>query len=255
MLLAIDAGNTNTVFALCTGDKIINSWRCQTSSGRTADEYAGFLMPLLARENKNFTDITDIIISSVVPEINFNLERFCKKYMGAEPFLVTPGETDFGLKILLDNPAAAGADRLINAVAVKAHYQTPAIVIDFGTSTNFDVIDGDGNHTGGALGVGLNLSLEALHRAASKLPKVDIAKPPAAIGKNTIHAMQSGLYWGYVSFINGMIEKLSAELEAPPTIIATGGLARVFKDDIKNLDVIDDDLTLKGLIEVWKRNS
>jgi len=255
MLLAIDAGNTNTVFALCDGDNILKSWRCKTDAGRTADEYACFLMPLIESCNQSFQAIESAIISSVVPELNFNLRRFCRDYIGKEAFFVRSGETDFGLKVLLDEPKAAGSDRLINAVAVKAHYQTPAIVIDFGTSTNFDVIDKDGNHIGGALGVGLNLSLEALHRAASKLPKVDIRKPEQAIGKNTVSAMRSGLYWGYVGFVNGMLDKLMEEMSEQPFVIATGGLAHVFKEDIPLLQKVDDDLTLKGLIEVYKRNA
>ena len=254
MLLAIDAGNTNTVFALCHEDHIIKSWRCKTDSGRTADEYACFLLPLIESCNQSFQSIENTIISSVVPELNFNLRGFCKNYIGTDAIFVRSGETDFGIGVFLDEPKAAGSDRLINAVAVKAHYQTPAIVVDFGTSTNFDVIDKNGNHIGGALGVGLNLSLAALHHAASKLPKVDIKKPPQAIGKNTVHAMQSGLYWGYVGFINGMLDKLSSELDEKPFVIATGGLAHVFEEDIPLLQTIDDDLTLKGLIEVYKRN-
>lgn len=255
MLLAIDVGNTNTVFALCENDNVIESWRIKTDSGRTADEYACFLIPLLKNKGLEFDHITNAIISSVVPELNFNVKKFCNTYIGKNPYFVRSGETDFGLKVLLDEPRAAGSDRLINAVAVKAHYNMPAIVIDFGTSTNFDVIDADGNHIGGALGVGLNLSLDALHKAASKLPKVSIEKPQNAIGKNTVDAMRSGLYWGYVSFINGMIDKLASELPQTPTVIATGGLAHVFKEDIPLLEKIDDDLTLKGLIEVYKRNS
>lgn len=255
MLLAIDAGNTNTVFAICKEDRILSSWRCKTDSGRTSDEYACFLTSLFSSYDYTFKDIDSVIISSVVPELNFNLERFSNTYIGVAAYFVRAGETDFGLDILLDEPRAAGADRLINAVAVKTHYQTPAIVVDFGTSTNFDVIDENANHIGGALGVGLNLSLDALHKAASKLPKVDVKKPPKAIGKNTVDAMRSGLYWGYVGFINGMLEKLSGELPEKPTVIATGGLAHVFKEDINMLDTIDDDLTLKGLIEVYKRNA
>ncbi len=255
MLLAVDAGNTNTVFALCQDDHILARWRCKTDAGRTADEYASFLIPLLNQGGFAFSSINKAIISSVVPELNFNLKKFCDDYIGNNPYFVRSGETDFGIKVLLDEPRSAGSDRLINAVAVNAHYKTPAIVIDFGTSTNFDVIDSDGNHIGGALGVGLNLSLDALHKAASKLPKVDIKKPDHAIGKNTVDAMRSGLYWGYVSFINGMIDKLAAELSEAPSIIATGGLAHVFEEDIPLLDTIDDDLTLKGLIEVYKRNA
>ncbi len=255
MLLAVDVGNTNTVFALCKDDRVLQSWRIKTDSGRTADEYACFLIPLLNNCAQTFDHIQHTIISSVVPELNFNLKKFCDIYIGQNPYFVKAGETDFGLEVLLDEPKAAGSDRLINAVAVKAHYSMPAIVIDFGTSTNFDVIDADGNHIGGALGVGLNLSLDALHKAASKLPKVSIEKPPRVIGKNTVDAMRSGLYWGYISFINGMIDKLSEELPQKPTVIATGGLAHVFKEDIPHLDKIDDDLTLKGLIEVYKRNA
>lgn len=255
MLLAIDAGNTNTVFAVCKDKKIVRSWRCQTVAGRTGDEYASWMIPLFQQEKLKFEDVNHVIISSVVPEANFNLGRFCETYLKKTPYFVKSGETDFGIKVLLDEPKAAGSDRLINAVAAHAFHRTPAIVIDFGTSTNFDVVDKDGSHIGGALAIGLNLSLNALHMAASKLPKVDIKQPPKAIGTNTIHAMQSGLYWGYVGLINGLINKLSAELPEKPYIIATGGLARVFEKDIPALDIIDDDLTLKGLIEVWTKNN
>jgi type III pantothenate kinase len=252
MLLAIDCGNTNTVFALCDADKILYSWRCKTDAARTADEYAAFLSPLLPYEI-NQLDKADIIISSVVPAANFNLERLCVQYFQAKPLFIRYGETDFGLEVRLDQPEEAGADRLVNAVAVKAHYQTPAIVIDFGTATNFDCISKDGAHIGGALAPGINLSLNALHHAAAKLPKVSIRQPPRAIGTNTVHAMQSGIYWGYVEMISGMVKRLSDEMDGTPFVLATGGLAHTFQKDIPAIQLIDDDLTLKGLLEIWKR--
>lgn len=253
MLLAIDAGNTNTVFALCENNKIYQSWRCKTDSSRTADEYASWLLPLFAEHEAKFKDVTSIIISSVVPEINFNLDKLSAKYFTCQPTFIRFGEVDLGLEVMLDSPREAGADRLVNAVAVKTHYTTPAVIIDFGTSTNFDVIDKEGRHIGGALAPGINLSLNALHHAAAKLPKVSIACPPDAIGKNTVHAMQSGLYWGYVSMIKGMIEKLTESLGQEPFVIATGGLATLFRTDIPAIQEIDDDLTLKGLLEIHKR--
>ena len=253
MLLAIDAGNTNTVFALCEDDKICQSWRCKTDPARTADEYASWLLPLCTQSNVEFSQVSAIIISSVVPEINFNLERLCRKYFSGDPVFVRYGEVDLGMDVLLDRPSEAGADRLVNAVAVNTYYSSPAIIIDFGTSTNFDVIDGQGRYCGGALAPGVNLSLNALHRAAAKLPKVSIMRPPDAIGQNTVHAMQSGLYWGYVSMIKGLIEKLQESLGQDAFVIATGGLASVFRADIPAIQEIDDDLTLKGLLQIYKR--
>ena len=248
MLLTIDVGNTNTVFAVYKERELIGSWRCQTVSARSADEYAAFLKELFLLSGLQFTHMQDVIIGSVVPEANFHLIAFCRKYTKLEPVFVT--NEIVGLDIDLDNPAEIGADRLVNAVAVLAHHQVPAIVIDFGTATTFDVIDEKGRYCGGVIAPGINLSVEALHQASAKLPRVNVQKPKAAIGKNTIEAMQSGMYWGYISLIEGLVEKISQELGEKPFVLATGGLAALYAQTTDVIQQVDDELTLKGLLEI-----
>lgn len=252
MLLAIDAGNTNIVFAVCDDDKVKHSWRCQSSASRSADEYAAWLLPLLAHNALSLKDISDVIISSVVPGANMNLQQFCGTYVGHRPFWVRTGEAAMQLETLVDKPEEVGADRLVNAIAVNKHYKPPAVVLDFGTATTFDVIDANGCYLGGVIAPGPNLSLNALHSAAAKLPKVSIRKPPGIIGRNTVHAMEAGMYWGYVGLIEGTISRIAHQLDTAPRVIATGGLARIFESDLPSLTHIDDDLTLKGLIELYK---
>ena len=250
MLLAIDVGNTNTVFAVYKGDKLAGSWRCTTHAARTADEYGVFLNQIFTLEDIELKEISRAIISSVVPEANFHLRGFCAKYLGTEPIMVDASIA--GIPVDLDHPEEVGADRLVNAVAVKKFYKTPAIVIDFGTATTFDVIDAKGRYGGGAIAPGINLSIEALNRAASKLPKVSVKKPAGVIGKNTVGAIQSGIYWGYLGLIEGLVTKISAELGTKPFVIATGGLAPLFARDTKFIDEVDENLTLKGLLEIYQ---
>jgi type III pantothenate kinase len=253
MLLAIDIGNTNSVFALYdAAQTLCHVWRCRTERVRTADEYAAFLHPLLIAHDLNWADIQAAIISCVVPEAGRFIEQFCKTYPGHDPVFVTPDMVE--VLIDLDNPDEVGADRIVNAAAVIKHYQCPAVVIDFGTATTFDVIDQNGAYAGGAIAPGINLSMAALHSAAAKLPSVPIERPPVVIGKNTVHAMQSGVFYGYVSMIEGMLSRLAADMNIAPAdlrVIATGGLALVFADHIPMIDTVDDELTLKGLLEVY----
>lgn len=249
MLLAIDIGNTNIVFALAKDRNVLHGWRCATVHARTEDEYASFLSPLLREQGLEWTDVTDVIISSVVPDVDFHMTRFVRTYIGKEPVYINRVIADIDVKI--DTPSELGADRLVNAVAVKAFHRTPAIVIDFGTATTFDVVAEDGAYLGGVIAPGINLSLEALSRAASKLPRVRIQKPAAAIGTNTVSAMQSGVYWGYVGLIEGIAREISRELQVKPYIIATGGLAPLFAEHMDLIEEIDDTLTLKGLIHIF----
>ena len=254
MLLAIDAGNTDIKFAVFDGKKSKAIWRIKTDAARTSDEYVVFLAKLFELSKLTFSDIKDCIVSSVVPDANFQLRLMCHAAFKIKPNFLGKEIRKFDLKILLDKPEEIGADRIANAVSAKTYYQAPAIVVGFGTATTFDVIDKDGAYCGGAIAPGVNLSLNALHMAAAKLPKVSISRPDLAIGTNTISAMQSGIYWGYVSLASGMIERLKSEIKGKPIVIATGGLAPLFKGDIALIDKTDEDLTLKGLLAIYMRH-
>lgn len=254
MLLAIDSGNTNIVFAVYDGKQVRGEWRSSTTTERTADEYGVWLTQLMTIEGLSRTDITAAIIATVVPATLFSLKTLCRKYFGCEPLVVGEPEVRLGLSVLLDRPEEVGADRLVNAVAAHKFYPGPLIVIDFGTATTFDVVDGAGNYCGGAIAPGPNLSLEALHLAAAKLPRVAIERPRQVIGKATVPAMQSGVFWGYVGLIEGLVARIQAEFGEPMTVVATGGLAPLFKDATKVIQHIDPDLTLRGLLEIQQRN-
>jgi len=249
MLLAIDAGNTNIVFALFDGETIVHAWRCKTDANRTADEYVSWLYPLFTRSGIEFETIHNVILSSVVPDANFNLLRLCDMF-GWKPFVVGPDNV--GLKINLVRPQEAGADRLVNACAVIHDYGSPAIVIDFGTATTFDVVNEKGEFCGGAIAPGINLSMVALQQAAARLPRVSVAKPDKVIATDTVNAMQSGIYWGYVGLIEGMLARITAELGTKPHVIATGGLAALFAEAIPAIDKVDVDLTLRGLLHIYQ---
>lgn len=250
MLLAIDIGNTNTVFAVYRDRNLLNSWRCETASARSHDEYAAFLHHLFMMAGLELKSITDVIVSSVVPEANFQISRFCEKYIGREALFVT--KDNVPIKIELDRPEDVGADRLVNAVAVLEHYQSPAIVIDFGTATTFDVITKDGCYAGGVIAPGIQLSIEALNRAAAKLPKVSVRKPDRVIGKATVEAIQSGMYYGYQGLIEGLVQRIASELGSKPFVIATGGLAPLFSKHTPVIDTSDEQLTLKGLVKIYE---
>lgn len=252
MLLAIDIGNTNTVFALFSADQMIGSWRCVTSVSKTADEYAAFFFGLRNVHGTNKDSIDDIIISSVVPETHTHIRQFCQNYLGNNPVFVTKDLLD--IKIDLERPDEVGADRLVNTIAIIEHYRPPAIVIDFGTATTFDVIGTGGCYKGGSIAPGINLSVSALAQAASKLPKISIKKPEKIIGTDTVMAMQSGIYWGYVGLIEGILERIINEMNESEDILvlATGGLAKTFKDDITLISKVDNDLTLKGLHAIFR---
>ncbi len=248
MLLAIDIGNTNTVFAVYLGDKLKASWRFQTLAARTSDEYGALLHQVFTLDGIGWGKVKDVIVSSVVPDADFNVKKFSKKYLKQEAVFVTAAMA--GITVDIDKPDEVGADRLVNAVAVKKHYKTPAIVIDFGTATTFDVVNAKGHYAGGVIAPGINLSVEALHRAAAKLPKVSVKKPEKAIGKSTVTAIQSGIYFGYLGLIEGLIERISKEMREKPFVLATGGLAPLFADNTDSIDKVDEELTLKGLLYI-----
>ncbi|MEZ5648314.1 MAG: type III pantothenate kinase [Alphaproteobacteria bacterium] len=254
MLLAIDCGNTNTVFALYDGDKKIDQWRCITDDRRTADEYAVWLTQLLSLKNLNLKIITGAVIACVVPTALFGLKSFCERYFTLSPIVIGATGVDLGIEILIDRPEDVGEDRLVNAVAAHQKHRGSLIIIDFGTATSFDIVDVEGNFRGGVLAPGVNLSAEALYRAAARLPRVAIEKPPSVIGRATVPAMQSGLYWGYVAMIEGIVERIKAEYKKPMKVIATGGLALLFAHATPVIEAIDADITLRGLVLIYRRN-
>ncbi|MDP1599495.1 type III pantothenate kinase [Phenylobacterium sp.] len=254
MLLAIEQGNTNTLFAVHDGESWIAQWRAATDASRTADEYAVWLSQLLNMAGLQFGVLTACIISSVVPQSIFNLRNLARRYLHVEP-LVIGENADLGIEVRIDKPSEAGADRLVNALGAHIVYPGDLIVIDSGTATTFDVIAADGGFEGGVIAPGINLSMEALHSAAAKLPRVAIQKPQRVVGKDTVGAMQSGVFWGYVALIEGLIARIKAEREAPMTVVATGGVASLFHGATTAIDHFDPDLTIRGLLEIHRRNA
>ncbi|MDF1720932.1 MAG: type III pantothenate kinase [Minwuia sp.] len=254
MLLAIDAGNTNTTFAVFDGDEIVGEWRTSTNSARTADEYGVWLDTLMGLAKVNIKMIDSSIIATVVPQALFNLRTLCRRYFHCEPLVIGDPDVDVGIKVLIEKSREVGADRIVNAVGAKMKYGGPAIIVDFGTATTFDIIDGDGNYQGGVIAPGINLSLEALHMAAAKLPRIAVERPDRVIGNDTQSAMLSGVYWGYVGLIEGLISRIREEYGARIQVIATGGLAPMFADGTDVIEEIDRDLTMHGLLEISRRN-
>jgi type III pantothenate kinase len=254
MLLAIDSGNTNIVFAVYDGEARRGEWRAASDAKRTADEYGIWLTQLMAIEGLTRADITDSIVATVVPETLFSLKALCRKYFSSEPMIIGDPAVEVGIGVLVSAPDEVGADRLVNAAAAHWRYGGPLIVIDFGTATTFDVVDGEGNYFGGVIAPGINLSLDALHMAAAKLPRVAVQRPETVIGKRTVPAMMSGVYWGYVGLIEGLVARIKAEYGAPMQVVATGGLAPLFNEATDAIEHLDPDLTLRGLAEIYRRN-
>lgn len=255
MLLAIDSGNTNTVFAVFDSEGVIKGeWRSAVDSQKTADDYGVWLLQLFQRAGISMDAIDSTIIASVVPDKLFDLKSLCQRYFNQTPLIVGEPGVDLGIKSLIDRPEETGADRLVNAVAVGEAYPGAMIVIDFGTATTFDVVDANGNYCGGSIAPGINLSIEALHMAAAKLPTVAIRHPDKVIGTSTVSAMQSGIFWGYVGLIEGMIRRIREEFGQPMGVIATGGLATLFAEAVDSIDAADGDLTLRGLWIIHRRN-
>lgn len=254
MLLAIDAGNTNIVFALFDGAKAVGVWRSSTNAHHTADEYAVFLRTLMQGVGIKPSGVKAAIIGSVVPNANFPLIKLCQDHFNCEPLIVGSPTVNCGIQVFLDRPEEIGADRLINAVSAAKSYKPPLLIVDFGTATTFDVVDANGNYAGGVISPGINLSLEALHMAAAKLPRVSIEPSKRVIGKNTNEAIQSGIFWGYASLIEGMIARIKKEFGKPMTVIATGGLSQLFRKTVTTIDHFDADLTLRGLQIIFERN-
>jgi type III pantothenate kinase len=253
MLLAIEQGNTNTLFAVHDGAAWIAQWRAATEAARTADEYAVWLAQLLGMAGLSMNAVDACIVSSVVPQSIFNLRNLARRYLKVEPMII--GENvDLGIELRIQKPSEAGADRLVNAIGAHITYPGALLVVDSGTATTFDVVAKDGAFEGGAIAPGINLSMQALHDAAARLPRVAIRKPGHVIGTDTVEAMQSGIYWGYVSLIEGLIGRIKAEYGAPMTVVATGGVASLFEGATEAIDHFDHDLTILGLLEIFRRN-
>lgn len=255
MLLVIDAGNTNIVFAVHDGKEIRAEWRAVTETSRTADEYAVLLAPLFALQSINFDDVDSAIIASVVPAALFDLRLFCRRYIHCEPLVIGEPNVDLGIGVHVDHPEVVGADRLVNTVAAHAAYKGALIVVDFGTATTFDIVSAQGDYEGGVIAPGVNISAEALHQAAAMLPRVALHRTQSVIGKDTVPAMQSGLYWGYVGLIEGLIARIKQEYGQPMTVIGTGGLASPFHKQTQAIDHLDLDLTIRGLVLIHERNA
>ena len=257
MLLAIDAGNTNLVFALVEGGEIKARWRIATDPRRTADEYAVWLHQLLELEGHQRGDVTHVIIGTVVPRALHNLEVLSEKYFGVRPLIAGHGEAAWPMALDVDEPQSVGADRALNTIAAHAKHPGDLIVIDFGTATTFDVVDFSGAYKGGIIAPGINLSLDALVSAAAKLPRIAIAQPAdeSVVGRTTETQMLIGVYWGYVAMIEGLVARLKAEIGRPVMVIATGGLAILFDQHTDAFDVIEPDLTIQGLALLAARAS
>ena len=252
-LLAIEQGNTNSLFAIHDGERWIAQWRSATEPNRTADEYAVWLSQLMAMQRAELGLLTACIISSVVPQSIFNLRNLSRRYLHVEPLIV--GEnTELGIPVRISNPSEAGSDRLVNALGAHVLYPGPLIIVDSGTATTFDVVAGDGGFEGGVIAPGIHLSMEALHAAAAKLPRVALQRPRRVVGTDTVGAMQSGVFWGHIALIEGMIARIKAERNEAMTVVATGGIASLFHGATTAIDHFDPDLTIRGLLEVYRRN-
>jgi type III pantothenate kinase len=253
MLLTIDIGNTNLTLGLYEGDTLGAHWRLATDHNRMPDEYGLQLLGLLQNAGKTLKDIKGISLASVVPPLTGRVVQACREYLKQEPLVVDAG-IKTGIKIRYEDPKAVGADRVCDAVAVMKLYGGPACVVDFGTATTFNAVTKDGEYLGGAITAGINLAAEALYTRAAKLPRIDLQVPPSVIGRNTVHAMQSGLLFGYVSMVEGMVARFRSELGSDMKVVATGGLAEVVAKETKVIDVIAPWLTLEGLRIIWELN-
>jgi type III pantothenate kinase len=254
MLLAIDVGNTNTVFAVFDGETMRGQWRAATDAQRTADEHAVWFSQLMAHHALKLDEIDHVVLSTVVPQCLSALKMLCEQYCDCTPLVVGEPGVELGIDVHVAQPNEVGADRLVNAVGAQRQYDGPLIIVDFGTATTFDAINEDGSYEGGIIAPGINLSLESLHQAAAQLPRIAVVRPDKVIAKSTVPAMQSGIYWGYIGLIEGIVRRMKDEYGSAMTVIATGGLADLFSDGTSAIDKIDSDLTIRGLLEVFNRN-
>ena len=254
MLLVIDSGNTNVVFAIYEGETKRGSWRASSDPKRTADEYAVWLTQLMALDGLAPKDVDGAIIANVVPAASYNLRTLCQRYFKTDALMIGAPDVDLGVPIRMDRPENVGADRLVNAVAAYKRYGGSVIVVDFGTATNFDIVGADGGYEGGVLAPAAEHSVEALYRAAALLPRVTIERPAQVIGKDTVPGMKSGIFWGYIGLIEGLVTRIVAEYGRPMKVVATGGLAPIYAEATEAIDHTDQDLTLFGLVTVYRAN-
>lgn len=254
MLLAIDIGNTNIVIGVFDGEKLKATWRLGTDVHKLEDEYAALLLDLLSMRGLAFADIDDAIISSSVPPLVTVFEELCRRYFEVASMVVGPG-IKTGVRISIENPREVGADRVVNVAAAHRLYGGPLIVIDFGTATTLDAVSEEGDYLGGAIAPGIVISSEALFEHAAKLPRVELVRPPKAIGRNSVSAMQSGIIFGYVGLIEGLVARMRKELGGTAKVIATGGLANIIASETGVVDAVELDLTLVGLRLIYELNS
>ena len=253
MLLVVDVGNTNTVLGLFDGEELVHDWRIRTVVDHTVDEYGMLIYNLYKTSRISSRKIRDIIISCVVPPMLNILEPLCGKYFSLKPLIVGPG-VKTGMPIFYDNPKEVGADRIVNAVAGYEKYKQDLIIVDFGTATTFDYVSARGEYMGGCITPGIMISSEALFERAAKLPRVELSKPRSIVAKDTVSSMQAGIIYGYAGLVDGICERMKAEVKSNPLVVATGGLAKIVAPETRNINVVDDMLTLEGLRIIYLRN-
>lgn len=253
MLLAIDLGNTNLTLGLYEGDKLDPHWRLATDHSRMPDEYGLQLLGLLEHAGRTANDLTGIVLASVVPQLTQRVALACREYLKKDPLIVDTG-IKTGIRIRYEDPKAVGADRVADAVAAIHLFGGPACIIDFGTATTFNALTKEGDYLGGAITAGINLAADALFTHTAKLQRIDLQRPPSVIGRNTLHAMQSGLLFGYVSIVEGMVVRFRSELGSDMKVIATGGLAGIIAQETRVIDILAPWLTLDGLRIIWEMN-